>query len=157
MMSLFRLAWSSKIRLPLLITVAFLALDVNLQVEINVFWAPIDREGEGRDNEDRQRRRQNGTDHQTRRGQILPAAPLAEVEDFGDDEYESDSNSTVSSIPSLDSSLEIHASAPHRYDFWDHGRRIPLHFDEREREDVIVEGEEHGENSEPSGILENNR
>jgi len=130
MMSLFRLAWSSKIRLPLLITVAFLVLDVNLQVEINVFWAPVDREAD-RDNEERQRRRQNGTveNHQTRHA---PPAPLAELEDLDEEEIESDPDSSGESLPSLDSSLEIYASAPHRYAFWDNGQRIPLHFDQRE-------------------------
>jgi len=108
-MSLFRLAWSSKIRLPLLITVAFLALDVNLQVEINVFWAPVDRDGDGQGPEDperpRQRRRHNGNgppERQTARGLFLPA-PLAQMEDFenpssGEEERsESDLDSSGSS------------------------------------------------------------
>jgi hypothetical protein len=33
-----RLAWSSKIQLPVLIAVAFMAFDIRLQLEINIFW-----------------------------------------------------------------------------------------------------------------------
>jgi len=39
-MALFRLAWSNKIQLPLLITVCFMAFDIRLQLEINIFWEP---------------------------------------------------------------------------------------------------------------------
>jgi len=120
-MSLFRLAWSSKIRLPLLITVAFLALDVNLQVEINVFWAPpADRDG-GEDNEDRERprRRHNGIHHAEgiRRGVIFPAvAPLAQFEDFEDDD-DNDSDDSDSSTFSLPSDIEVPSTTIGRYIF----------------------------------------
>jgi hypothetical protein len=39
-MALFRLAWSNKVQLPLLITVCFMAFDIRLQLEINIFWEP---------------------------------------------------------------------------------------------------------------------
>lgn len=139
-MSLFRLAWSSKIRIPLLITVAFLAMDVNLQVEINVFWAPIDREVEGRENEDRERRRRNGMVRATRPRHLLPSAPLADVEDFEDDDTSDDELSVASSVPSSDSSLTNTHTPQNRYEFWENGRRIPLVYDiDTEEENGITE------------------
>lgn len=40
LLALFNLAWANKIQLPVLITVCFLALDIRLQLEINIFWEP---------------------------------------------------------------------------------------------------------------------
>lgn len=37
-MALFRLAWSAKLQIPVLITVVFMACDIRLQLEINIFW-----------------------------------------------------------------------------------------------------------------------
>lgn len=37
-MALFRLAWSAKVQIPVLITVVFMACDIRLQLEINIFW-----------------------------------------------------------------------------------------------------------------------
>ncbi|CAL8122476.1 unnamed protein product [Orchesella dallaii] len=38
LMALFKLAWSAKVQLPVLITVCFMAFDIRLQLEINIFW-----------------------------------------------------------------------------------------------------------------------
>lgn len=38
LMALFKLAWSAKLQIPVLITVVFMACDIRLQLEINIFW-----------------------------------------------------------------------------------------------------------------------
>lgn len=43
-MALFRLAWSAKLQIPVLITVVFMACDIRLQLEINIFWEPNNRQ-----------------------------------------------------------------------------------------------------------------
>jgi len=76
LLSLFRLAWSSKVQLPLLITVAFLAFDIHLQMEINIFW---EANHMGRLEDD------------PRGGGRQGHAPLAEEEDEDTEEDDGDS------------------------------------------------------------------
>ncbi|CAG7786572.1 unnamed protein product, partial [Allacma fusca] len=45
-----RLAWSSKIQLPVLIAVCFMAFDIRLQLEINIFWDANHRQPVNPDN-----------------------------------------------------------------------------------------------------------
>jgi hypothetical protein len=113
-MTLFRLAWSSKVQLPLLITVAFMAFDIHLQMEINIVWEPNHnnrREGPNNDHEEDRIEEQRIRRHLLL--QINGAqAPLAVEEEDDDDEDESEPSSsseddeeeedtsTVSSLPS---------------------------------------------------------
>ena len=50
-----RLAWSSKVQLPVLIAVCFMAFDIRLQLEINIFWEANHRQNP--DNNHLQQRR----------------------------------------------------------------------------------------------------
>jgi len=99
MMSLFRLAWSSKVQLPLLITVCFMAFDIRLQIEINIFWDQANHRRRGEEGDD-----VDGDGHGPGRVRpVLGVAPLALAEqallgidtsDEDDDEDDEDESDT---------------------------------------------------------------